>query len=160
MNWIGGVLVVMSGYLFGKYLSEIERDKLKAIEALLDFLGYMRRKMLYERIELYSIFCDYSDEYLEKVGFLSELRFCNNGKNKWETAIKAFEIEDNVYNELKYFGESLGILPIDEQIKRLDSCCISLEETKNKLKSSIPPKQKSIKTVCLLFGLMTAIILL
>lgn len=161
MNWLGAVLLVGATYFLGARLSEAERDRMKTLDSIIMFLTYMRRKMVYERTPLFDIFSRFSDRNLEKNGFLPCLRsHCSDLGMLWSKAIALLDFDLQISGELKYFGESLGGLPLDEQIKRLDSCLEALENKRDSLQKQLPSKQKSIKTVCLLFGLMTAIILL
>lgn len=161
MNWLGAVLLVGAAYFLGVRLSDAERDRLKTVDSVIAFLTYMRRKMVYERTPLYDIFSRFSDPYLEKLGFLPCLRTRRSGLGElWGNALAFVDVDPRISGELGYFGESLGGLPLDEQIKRLDSCLEELKNESDMLQKQLPSKQKSIKTVCLLFGLMTAIILL
>lgn len=161
MNWLGAFLLVGATYFLGTRLSDTEREKIKTLDSLIAFLTYMRRKMVYERTPLYEIFSHFSEPYLEKCRFLPCLRsHCRDLGILWSKAADRLDVDSQMSGELKYFGESLGRLPLDEQIKRLDSCLEALKNERDTLQKQLPSKRKSIKTVCLLFGLMTAIILL
>ena len=161
MNWLGALLLVCASYICGTALAKDEGESLKSIESLLLLLSYMRRRMSTERIPLYAIFLDFKDSYLESKGFLDIIRSHRDGLPMlWSKAIAILPSDDEVKRECIYFGDSLGTLSLDEQIARLDALSAFLTEKSNKLRISLPDKQKSIKTVCLLLGLMTAIILL
>ena len=117
--------------------------------------------MRVERTPLFAIFSDYNDAFLEENGFLDILRSHREGlTGLWNDAIKHLKLEKETERECLRFGESLGQLSLDEQITRLDTLSDFLTERRNELQKSLPDKQKSIKTVCLLLGLVTAIILL
>jgi hypothetical protein len=120
----------------------------------------MKRRMLSERKPLFEIFCEFDEPYLETVGFLDEMRSNRNTKNVWETALKKLSVDEDALRELKLVGNDLGELPLFEQISRLDNCIAFLEEKKKSLQTTLPPKQKSVKTVCLLSGTLLAIIML
>ena len=161
MNWVGALLVIIASYLCGFALAKDEGNGLKTLDSLLSLLTYMRRRMNSERIPLFEIFSGFRDEYLEKCGYLDIIRSHRNGVSSlWNDAVSTLYVDEETKREYMRFGESLGNLPLDEQLARLDSFCEFITEKKNKLKSTLPDKQKSIKTVCLLLGLMTAIILL
>ncbi len=161
MNWLGAMLVVCASYVCGITLAKDEGNSLKTLDSLLNLLSYMRRRMSLERMPLFDIFSDFNDEYLEKIGFLKIIRSHRNGLTAlWSDAISTLSIDEETKREYLRFGESLGSLPFDEQIVRLDSLSVFITEKRNELRISLPDKQKSIKTVSLLLGLMTAIILL
>ena len=75
-------------------------------------------------------------------------------------AVEGLSIDIETKNELFLLGESLGRVPLDEQIKRLDSCETALIKCRDREKDELPNRQKSKKTFCLIVGLMIAIILL
>ncbi len=161
MNWLGALLVVCASYLCGLALAKDEGNGLKTLDSLLLLLSYMRRRMSTERIPLFTIFSDFHDEYLENCGFLDIIRSHRNGLPLlWSEAVSRLHADEEIKREYLHFGESLGGLPLDEQIKRLDALTSFITEKRNELRAGLPDKQKSIKTVSLLLGLMTAIILL
>lgn len=161
MNWVGALLVVCASYICGIALAKDEGNALKTLDSLLTLLSYMRRRMSLERIALFDIFSEFHDEYLEKIGFLKILRSHRNGlPTLWSDAVLTLCVDEETKREYLRFGESLGSLPLDEQIVRLDSMTVFITEKRNQLRESLPDKQKSIKTVSLLLGLMAAIILL
>ena len=59
-----------------------------------------------------------------------------------------------------HFGESLGRLELEGQLKNIDSCLSVLVQERERLKKTIPMKQKSIKAAAFLSGALTAIILI
>lgn len=159
MNWIGALLVVSASYYCGVLVAENEKKRLAEVELIISLLSYMRRRMSVERMSLYRIFESYRAQ--NESEFLKILT-SNAGEASllWKSAVPHLDIDADLKHELLIFGESLGKLPLDEQIKRLDSCTDVLIKGKDRLKSELPARQKSRKTICLLFGLMTAIILL
>ena len=161
MNWLGAFLVVIASYLCGITLSKDEYDKLNTVESLMDLIAYMKRRMSLERLPLLRIFFEYDGRSKKIDRFLTELRSYNVRIDKaWKNAVLLLSVDENTKKELIRFGESLGLLALDEQIKRLDSISSFLEAKRKELTDSLPARQKSIKAVCTLIGLMTAIILL
>ncbi len=159
MNWIGALLVVTASYYCGVLVAESEKKRLEEVELIISLLSYMRRRMSVERMSLYRIFESFRAQ--NESEFL-EILTANSGDASllWKEAVALLSIDADLKCELLIFGESLGKLPMTEQIKRLDSCTDVLIKGKDRLKSELPARQKSRRTVCLLFGLMTAIILL
>lgn len=161
MNWLGAAILVLASYICGNMLSAQMQEQTKILSALISLLEYMRRRMLSERAPLHRIFCDFDSELLERIGFITPLRTRRSDISEiWNSAVKKLSIGEESKGELSLLGISLGRVGLDEQIKRLDACISFLESEQSKLRVALPPKQKSTKTVCLLFGLLTAIILL
>ncbi len=161
MNWLGALLTVIASYICGAMLASGETEKAKAIDSITRLLTYMRRRMLAERLPLYRIFAEFEDGFLEDVGFLECIRSSRRGlETLWQNAVKALPTDKETIEELTHFGESLGALPLDEQIKRIDIVSSFLAEKKAQLNGALRQKMKSIKSVCLLMGIAIAIILL
>lgn len=161
MNWIGALLLVTASYFGGTLVAHREGDRLSALDSLISLLSYMHRRMSAERTPLYELFSDYGDAFLENAGFLPALRAHRNGLPAvWRDALKTLPLDREDRAELTRFGENLGMLTLEEQIKRLDACRELLGESRGKLRETLPAKQKSIRTVALMLGLTAAIILL
>lgn len=161
MKWTGALLLIICSYSFGIFLAKREGERLKAIDSLISLMRYMRRRLQGERVPLFDVFVGFDDEYLEEIGFLTNLRSCRNGLNSiWKDSIKSIPLSDEIQRELDIFGTSMGNIPLDEQLKCVDICVAALGEEKKNIQSQLPKKQKSIKTVSLLLGALIAIILL
>lgn len=161
MNWLGALLTLASSYFCGIMLANGEAEMLSAYDSLIHMLEYMRRRMVAERLQLYRIFDGFEDDYLESIGFLKRLRSSRHGLDSlWRSAIEALPTDKETRSELLHFGESLGALPLDEQIKRIDSLSSFLTEKRVGLNGSLAQKRKSIKALCLLTGALVSIILL
>ena len=161
MNWIGAFLTVISSYACGVMIASCERERLEAIDSLIRLLSYMRRRISTERLPLYRIFVEFEDVFLERFGFLSALRSSRHRLEPlWQNAVKSLPTDKETFDELFRFGESLGALSLDEQLKRIDALGAFLAEKRATISASLQQKRKSIKCVCLLLGIAIAIILL
>lgn len=161
MNWIGALILVCTSYFCGRSLASQEGKEIEALDALMGFLKYLRRRIFSERIPLSELFSMYEDEFLEKTGFLPQLRASGRDVNlKWQKALSALALSRETEKELLRFGKELGSISLGEQIKRLDSVIGLLESQKEGLSASVKARQKTVKTVCILCGLLTAIILI
>ncbi len=161
MNWLGAVLTIASAYICGAMLANGESERLWAIDSLIRLFDHMHRRISAERLPLYRIFGEFGDEYLERISFLSRLRERRCGLERvWADAVKTLPTDREVADELVRFGESLGALPLDEQIKRINATSAFLKEKRAVISGSLAQKRKSIKSVCLLMGVAAAIILL
>lgn len=161
MRWLGAAFIIAASYVCGTALARAEGQKAIAVDALIAFLKYIRRRISSERTALYDIFSAFSNAFLEEAGFLKTLRESNYTLNqRWAGATKQLCLDFEIEAELLRLGEDLGRLPLDEQEKRIDACLDALCAEKERLCKALPAKQKSKKTVCLLAGLLAAIILL
>ena len=146
MNWLGAVLTVAASYFCGVILASGETERLKVYDSLIGLLTYMRRRMLAERMPLYCIFDEFEDEFLEAKGFLSVMRA---GRDlielRWSGAICVLNPDKKLKSELLHFGETLGALALDEQIKRIELLSAFLTEERGKLNALLPQRRKSIK---------------
>ena len=160
MKWFGAFLIIAVSYFIGNVLSSEEKKKLICVDSLLSLFKYMKRRMSSERKPLFEIFCEFNEPYLETIGFMDEMRSNRNAKIVWGSALERLSVDEETMRELKLVGNELGELPLFEQLSRLDNCVLFLEEKKKNLQKTLPPKQKSVKTVCLLSGALVAIITL
>ena len=154
-------LIVICSYFIGATLCEAEGDKLKTLDALYSLFSEMLMRISGERAPLYRIFAEAESEQLERIGFLPLLRSQRGiSVSVWEKAVGTLGCAPTLTRELDLFGAELGRLALDEQIKRIEACRASIAEHRDMLARELPDRQKSTKAVCLLAGLMTAIILL
>ncbi len=161
MNLAGAIILVLSAYLCGRAIAMQETEKLKALDSVIKMLHFIYRRMETEGAPLYLLFDKYNDDYLETSGFLSMLRTHGNLASKfWNQAVYLLPLTNESEAELLHLGETLGNLDLEAQLKQIRSCLSLLEQEKEKLRTSIPLKQKSIKTVAFLFGALTAIVLI
>lgn len=161
MRLFGALLLVFTSYFCGRRLSLKEGKPLSVIEALFEMLTYIRRRIKGERAPLFSLFASYEDKLLEEIGFLPIMRSCrSNPKELWKTAAEQLELSQELKRELLIFGNELGELSYEEQLKRFDVLIEALEGEKQRLKETLPAKQKTTRTIWLLGGILTAIVLL
>lgn len=161
MTFIGAVLLVAAAYACGTVIASEEGEKLKTLDGLIDLLQYLRRRMAAEGTPLYLLFGGYKNEYLEKEGVLPKIRsYGRRAPEVWGEALEPLPLEETAWNELLHFGSSLGRLELESQLKTMDSCLSVLIKERERLKTAIPMKQKSIKAVAFLSGALTAIILI
>lgn len=160
MNFAGAILLTFGAYFVGVILAKNEGDKLKSLEALADFLEFTKQRITLLQTPLYRVFTDYENEFLEDMGFLPLLRSNRNGiKQSWVSATDLLVLDDHVKKELMILGRDLGELPLEEQEKRIAVCLQTVNAKKEAMEGELPKKQKSIRTVALLVGAMTAILL-
>lgn len=161
MKWLGALLFVCASYLFGKRLSKDEEERLLSVDSLIRLLTYMKRRINSERTPLFELFSSFRDGYFERIGVLEEInRNRDISEEKWERVLSLMSFDADIKTELLRFFTELGTLQLEDQLKRIDYIVSLLSERQCLIKKELPDKQKTIKTVCLLAGMLTTIILL
>lgn len=160
MKWAGAAIIITVCYTFGRFIARDEYEKARALDSLLRLFSYMKRRIYAERAPVFEIFSSFSDAYLEECGFLSIIRSHRYGlPSLWKEAVEALRINNELKPELIHFGDELGRLPLDEQLKRIDGITAFINSERDALKEVLPKKQKSIRSFWLLTGILTVIIL-
>ncbi len=161
MRLIGAALLTLGAYLIGKAWAKEEGCPLTSLDAVLNMLRMMRRRISFELMPLDRFFIEFEDAHLEAIGFLPTMRSHRGALTVlWQEALECIFIDPEAERELSRLGLELGRLPLDEQEKRIDACVEALTEIRVRLCNTIPQKQKCIKTVCTLAGLLVSIIFL
>lgn len=161
MNWIGAMLTVFASYMCGIMLSRGQAERVKTLESLLRLFLFMKLQIVTRRYPLYRIFSEFDDRLLKENGFLELIgRQKNITKTLWNEAIQLLTLDNETGNMLLSFGDGLGSVTLDEQIKQIDAASAYLSDALDRQRARLPEKQKSIRAVCLLMGLAAAIILL
>ena len=161
MSLAGALILISSAYFLGRAIALREGEALKALDSVINMLRFVHRRMETEGTPLYLLFEKYKDGYLEDAGFLPILRAHGNLASRfWGEAVEELSLTSEAKIELLHFGETLGTLDLENQLKRINACMDFLVQEREKLRISVPLKQKSIKTVAFLFGALTAIVLL
>jgi stage III sporulation protein AB len=142
-------------------LGRDEEERITSVASLIELLGFMKRRISYERTPTHEIFSSFANEYLDKTGFLEVMsRRQNRSRAETERALSLIALDEDVASEITRFFDELGTVTLDEQLKKIDFTLSVLSEKREKLKNEVPTKKKTLKTVCLLFGALTTIILL
>lgn len=160
LRYLGAAALVLSSWIVGVLLARAEKDTPRAIYALYNLASFLLRQIKNGRTPLRVLFDRYSDPYLERVGFLNVLRSGGDIPALWREALELLPIDGTAKEESVAFGAELGLLPLEQQEKRLESYMLLLQTEREKAESGIANRQKSIRAVCLLLGALMAIILI
>ena len=140
------------------------------INGFLDFFDYIIKSVTVYKYPIEKIFMLYSNAVLEECGFLEKL--AKNGRvngvyiNPWKNSLaecreeQSFNLKDDEYKIISFFGERLGIGQLDEQLHHMTVC-------KDKLQSLYKEQnEKAVKDMKLyrlsggLIGLFICILLI
>lgn len=101
----GGVVLVVCAFFYGLEKSRVETKKLEMTESMCAFVEYIGQQIETFRTPLQRIFEEFSDERLEKEGFLNILR--ERGLSASLTQIKE-KLPREAFCEMERFSNSLG----------------------------------------------------
>ncbi|MBR5277711.1 MAG: hypothetical protein IKU23_00435 [Clostridia bacterium] len=161
MSLLGALLLTAGAYFGGIIIARSFAEELYAIDGVLELLDYMQTRIESLKTPLYQLFCDCAQPYLESVGFLPMLRSSPAQINSlWQSATELLPLSQAVKKELLLLGESLGDLPLEEQQKRISLCINSLKSQQKNIASSLPKRQKGVRTTALLIGAVISILLI
>ena len=137
------------------------KERLRALNSVIELLSFMRRRIISARAPLHDIFSQAEDKFLEKCGMLPLLQGHRHITYElWEEAIGLVPLDEYCRKEILYLGKDMGVLPLDDQEKRISACIEALSARRDMIKSRLPEKQKTAKTLSLLSGLLAVILLL
>ncbi len=161
MKWLGAILLIGAAYWGGTLLAREEEKKLCCLEAVSDFLSYIKRRISGDRAPLYELYTSFDNPLLENLGFLPILRSHRKTDSKiWREAVEVLPVSASAKKELLLLGNRLGLLNLPQQERAIELCREAIAEELKKEKDALPVKQKTIKTLFLLFGSLLAILLL
>jgi len=130
VKYIGMIIVAVSCTAGGFLFSDRIKLRLNQIESFIRFFDYIIKYIDIYKYPVEKIFAGYSDEVLEKCGFLNKL--AKNGRvnglfsNPWEISLEECKNEgliffkDEEYAIIKGFGARLGSGRADEQLGHMN----------------------------------------
>lgn len=161
MKWIGALFLIGAAYWGGTILAREEGKKAECLEAVSDFLSYIKRRISGERAPLYLLYISYENSLLEELGFLPTLRSHRKTDSKiWQEAVELLPISSNAKKEMLLLGNRLGQLNLSQQERAIELCSEVICDEWKKESNALPVRQKTVKTLFLLFGSLAAILLL
>ncbi|MBE6708706.1 MAG: hypothetical protein E7578_05645 [Ruminococcaceae bacterium] len=148
MKTIGIIIILTLSVLVGFILSDNLRTRLKNITSLCSFVEYISENIRLYKTPLDEIFTSFSNEYLEKTGFIKGLEtgLYNSAKN----AGLLYGDEESII--IKTVSDKLGYGTVDEMDKLCSSAINKLKNLEDKLKKELPDKQKVYRTISVLAG--------
>ncbi|MBO4452705.1 MAG: hypothetical protein J5793_02100 [Clostridia bacterium] len=160
MRYLGALFVVASSWIAGGIAAKVVKEYPDSLCSLCRLAEYTLRRICRERAPLSAIFRNFDDPFLEKKGFLAILRSEGDIRELWRCAIEKLPLSEEIRLECLSFGGDLGVLPLYEQQKRLESLRDALLKERDSALKSLPAKQKSVRAVAALAGALAAIVLI
>jgi len=166
LKMIAFVLFVLCGAVGGFTLSEklrIRRDSCRAVCEMLHRISMLIR---YRKMDMFEIIRELKSckEY-SNLHFLSELpdyyEPCDDFHKLWENAVQSDRnLETEERNCLVSFGHALGKSDIEGQLLSIDGTCEIIKDIQQRCNEEYLRKSKLYKSVGVLLGTMTGIMII
>ena len=155
---LGGVMIILSSFFVGRTLCSYERNRLLESEAFLNLIRHIKSEIFCYKTPLPKIISSYTDKSLSSCGFLSSFDISWNDAltSSWDK----LHIDGETKELLLAFGKELGGSYKDEQINSCDYYANKLSEKIEKIRVELPQKEKMYRSLAVVTGIFTVIILM
>ena len=145
---IGIILILTISVTIGFILCNNLRTRLKNITSLCSFIEHISDNIQLYKTPLDEIYASFSDDYLEKTGFISGLDsgFYNSAAN---CGLLYGDEESKI---IRNIGEKLGCGTVEEMSKLCISSIDKLRRLEDKLRCELPDKQKVYRRISIIAG--------
>lgn len=158
MKVLGALAVAVCCYLAGCSFSAKQKASCANLHGIIRLLTHMQSRIKNSAMPLAEIFASFSDDALEKCGFLPELRL--HGAAGFANALSMLDLPPDCSDALEIFGGTLGTLCADDQLSELALVLGEMTEHYGRTVKALPTKQKITRTVWGLAGALIAIMLI
>ncbi|MBQ7646609.1 MAG: stage III sporulation protein AB [Clostridia bacterium] len=159
IKYIGIFLVMISSAGAAYMNTRSYKTRLNANEGMLEFIRYIRARILYFKDPLTEIFYDYENKTLEDAGFLKSVRGVGFGKSLENYRVMRF-FDGKTAEALKTFSNKLGKTSAEEQIDNCDLCIEALSSVVEKMRRELPQKTGMYSSLCVIAGLGASLLLI
>lgn len=159
MKILGLILIFAAPSTLGFLMSAKVKEELDQIGAFIDLIGYIKYEISLFLTKQDEIFEKFSNDTLEKCGFLEKLRSSPlDGEHSMlyralcerdDTLL----LDEETLKILKGFAENFGRLALDEQVEKCDTYIKILREIYNSKKADVISKVKLYRNVGLISGM-------
>lgn len=167
MKYIGAAIIFLCACAFGVFAGNEEKQRLKECQAFLSLFEYVKSEVSFFLTPTKLIFRGFSDETLEKAGFLTELKSHESDDiyfNAWERAFdkceKNFLLSDKEKKIVREFGASVGKTDGITQTNSFDFYIEQMRDEIGKLASSTEKNVKIFRILGFTVGAIAAIIII
>ena len=155
-----GLLFIFFGFsLGGHLLVKRERERIESSEGLLCLIRFVRQNVAFFRIPLSDIYKQFSYPALQKGNFLVHL-YQMGLKHAYLSEKERFAHDSFTENRFLSFAETIGKLPLDEQIHSCDLIIELLEEKLRDSKAKYPTQKKLYQVLSISLGIAVIILFL
>ena len=160
---VGYMLIILCPAAAGFLLSHTVKERLKRVEGAIELVRHCRYKVCDRLCPQNEIFMDFDNSALERCGFVTLLRSLDvSGGPILYRALKSCpDIWDKkTYTVLNDFARTLGNLNGRSQAESCDHCISALCLIYEKMNSTSEADMKLYRSMGMLTGVMTALLLI
>ena len=153
-----GLLFIFTCFSYGgQLLAKREKERIEANEGMLLLIRIIRQNIACFRNPLDLIYQNFTCSALETGNFLSVLK--EQGlKSAYLSEKDRFGYDVFTENRLIAFAESVGRLPLEEQVNSCDMLCDLLEEKIKEAKANYPAQKKLYQVLGISLGIAIVIL--
>lgn len=153
---IGSVIVIASSFCTGYFFSENMKNRLRAVKELHEFINYISVNIEMYNTPLSDVYETFKSDYLYKCGFIDKLHM-----GIYTAAKECGLLMGDEENEIIYsFDEKIGRGNTEDMVKLCSYSVSKLKNIADKIACELPEKRRVYRTISLLVGISTVIILL
>lgn len=159
---LGAVLVIGAGTSAGAVIVSRKEKALHELCGITRLTAYLATEIAHTRRPLDELIDLFSDQRLEKSGFLPKLRESRSVSYecRWNEAMKLLSVENDTAELCAAVGDGLGASALDDEITRLGILAAKLKECVERERDSLLRERKVIYSVSSMAGLAAAVILI
>ena len=156
-----GVILLLSASLYLCFaFATFERRRMMQCEGFLQLMRHIKAQITCFRMPLSRIWTSFSSDELERCGFLSALRECQDVEKALMLSKENIWISADELHLLRSFSGELGRSYADEQIACCEYYIEELERMCAERKNAGPMRTKLYRSLFLVGGMMLVIILI
>lgn len=161
--WILSVCFVVCGVIVGYILTQKYKRPCVFYKEFLQLLLFIKNKIAYSKTNIYEILDEYVKTYSVKTAWVLALQddFKNAFKNcKMQQEIVKFDIKTAKCSEIVLFFKNFGGLDYTRQLENLDVFLHKTQAEKEEAESVMQKMYPLVFKICILAGIMAAIVVL
>ncbi len=157
IKFIGLLFIFMCFSSGGHLLAKREKERIQSCEGMLCLVRTIRQNIAFFRIPLDEIYKRFSYPALQSGSFLSFLH---------QKGLKSAYLEEkerfgyDIFTENRFitFADTIGKIPLEEQLMSCDMLCELLEENLREAKSNYPSQKKLYHVLGISLGIAIVIL--
>lgn len=140
-------------------MAKREKERIESCEGMLCLVRTIRQNIAFFRIPLDEIYKRFSYQALQSGSFLTQLH--RQGlKSAYLAERERFGYDSFTESRFINFADSIGGLPLEEQLRSCDMLCEILEENLRESKSNYPTQKKLYHVLSISLGIAIVILFL
>lgn len=155
---IGLITAVVS--VWGEKLIAMQKRRVKALEAFLNFARSFEAKLKSFNIPIKSFLSEYKDEILELSGFLNSAVSTVNISEAVRKTADNLCLDEKDVKLIEEFGDGIGQYSLDEELKRCTYYTGQIQKCLDEAKEKLPGEIKLLRSSGVMCGILAAVLLI